>query len=299
MKSFNTYKVEPEHQGLTVEHYLKNVLQYSGRKVQKLTRIKGVTLNKKTVFLQKKLKPGDVLGVRILEDQSYGVIPEEGSLEVLFEDSHLIVLNKQPGVLVHPTGQTTQGTLANFLAFYFQEQGALLTIRPVHRLDRDTSGCVVFAKDAQTQSILEQQLHDGVFKRTYHAIIEGEIECESGIIDVPIGMHPTMPNRRTVNEKGERAVTHYRTLKNIPATERFPEASLIEMKLETGRTHQIRVHLAHVGHPVIGDRMYGKRSNLILRQALHAVSISFIHPKEEQEITLYAPYPEDFRRLIE
>lgn len=294
MKSFKTYLIDSEHQGLTVELYLKNILLFSGRKIQKLTRLKGIRLNKKTVFLQKKVLADDVLSVLTLEDKSYGVLPEEGSIDILFEDSQVIVVNKPPNMLVHPAGQTSHGTLANYLAYYFQRRGEVLTIRPLHRLDRDTSGCVVFAKDAQTQAMLEKQLHNGDFKRSYYALVEGSIEPQEGTIDFPIGRHPKMPNRRAAVEQGERAITHYRTLKSIRNNERVPDLSLLELKLETGRTHQIRVHLAHVGHPVIGDKMYGKQSALIARQALHAESVFFIHPKEGQKIKVQAPIPLDF-----
>lgn len=297
MRSFNTHQINVEHQGLTVEYYLKNILQYSGRKVQKLTRLRGIQLNNKTVFLQKKLKAGEILSVLVLEDQSYGVLPEKGSLEILYEDSKVIVLNKPPNILVHPAGKTTDGTMANYLAYYFQQKGEVLKIRPLHRLDRDTSGCVVFAKDAQTQTILEKQLQSGILKRSYYALVEGVIEPGEGAIDAPIGRHSSMPNRRQVTEDGERAVTYYRTLKQI-VVEGLRKISLLELKLETGRTHQIRVHLAHLGYPVIGDRMYGKASSLISRQALHAESISYTEPNSSKEIIIKAPIPPDFVRII-
>ncbi|HWJ02048.1 MAG TPA: RluA family pseudouridine synthase, partial [Verrucomicrobiae bacterium] len=198
------------------------------------------------------------------------------------------------GLLVHPAGQTSRGTLSNYLAHYFQQQGIICTIRPLHRLDRETSGCVLFAKDSQTQTLLEKALQDGSLKRTYLALVEGMVEPPTGTIDAPIGPHPSLPNRRAVNQKnGDQAITHYRTVQN------FAEASLLELSLETGRTHQIRVHLAHIGHPVIGDRMYGKRSGLISGQALHAVSLRFRHPVEDREVNVEAPLPPNFSRVTE
>lgn len=292
MKSFNTYKVTKEHAGLPVENYLKQILHYSGRKIQKLTRKKGILLNGKSVFLQKKINPGDTLRVLNLEDASYGVQPEPGPIEILYEDDYLMVLNKPPFQLVHPTGQTTGGTLANFLAYHLEQRGVVTTIRPVHRLDRDTSGCIIFAKDAHSQTILEQQLKEGVLKRTYQALVTGTVQPPSGTIDAPIGPHPRLPNRRAVQEKGDQAITHYRTIDS------FANASLLELSLETGRTHQIRVHLAHLGHPVVGDKMYGTRSPLIPRQALHAHSVTFKHVKDHQEVTIQAPKPEDLIRLL-
>lgn len=318
MKSYRTYSINSENQGLTVELYLKDILQYSGRKIQRLTRLHGIQLNKKKVFLQKKVKAGDVLHVLVLEDQSYGVLPEEGSVEILYEDTQVIVLNKPSNMLVHPTGQTSKGTLANYLAYAFQQRGEVFTIRPLHRLDRDTSGCVIFAKDAQTQSILEQQLHTGTFKRIYYAIVEGALEPQEGMIDAAIGAHPSKPNRRAVTEQGEKAITYYRTLKSwqikkyqtkglkneelppeeLPNQRSVKEYSLLELSLETGRTHQIRVHLAHILRPIIGDKMYGRGSCLIGRQALHAESVSFVHTKGGQEITVRAPMPADFIGIL-
>ena len=293
MKKFNTYSISDEHEGLTVEEYLKKILAYSGRKIQKLIRQKGILLNKKSVYLQKKVTSGDLLRVLIFEDQSYGVLAETGIIDILYEDADIIILNKPTNMLVHPTGQTFEGTLANYLAGYFQQSGEVLTIRPLHRLDRDTTGCILFAKNAQTQSLLEQQLHNGDFKRCYYALVNGNIEPPCGTINHPIGKHLSKPNRRAVNPAGEQAVTHYKMIKS------FQDMSLLELNLETGKTHQIRVHLAHIGHPIIGDRMYGKSSPLITRQALHAKKISFIHPTDKKEITVHSPFPRDMERMIE
>lgn len=292
MKKFQTFRITEEHQGLTVEQYLKSILQCPGRKIQKLTRAGGVRLNKRNAYLQKKIKSGDILDVLVLEDQFFGVKPEPGSIDILFEDPALIILYKPAGMLVHPAGQTTGGTLANYLAEYFRENGETITIRPLHRLDRDTTGCVVFAKDARTQSELEKQLQDGRLKRKYYAVVRGRIEPPSGSVDASIGPHPTLPNRRAVHDQGERALTHYNTIKT------FENYSLLELTLETGRTHQIRVHLSSRGHPVLGDRMYGKRSSLIPRQALHARSVSFCHPMDGKLIEIQAPVPPDLENLI-
>lgn len=293
MKSFNTYKISKEYVGLTIEDYLKQILKYSGRKIQKLTRQKGILLNGKTVYLQKKIKTNDTLRVLVFADTAYGVQPEEGAIEVLYEDDYLLVLNKPAYQLVHPTARTTSGTLANYLAYQLEQRGIVSTVRAVHRLDRDTSGCVIFAKDSHSQSILEQQLKARTLKRTYWALVRGIVDPPSGTIDAPIGPHPSRPNRRAINEQGEQAVTHYRTIRNLTDT------SLLELTLDTGRTHQIRLHLAHLGFPIIGDGMYGVRSPWIARQALHATSISFRHVKDNREITVNAPLPTDFSQAME
>ena len=293
MKSFQNHKILPEHAGLTVESYLKQVLQHSGRKIQKLTRQKGLYLNGKPVFLQRPLKASDTLRVLILEDVSYGVQPEPGDIEILYEDDYLLVLNKPPYQLVHPTGQTTSGTLANHLAHYLASRAVVSTIRPIHRLDRDTSGCVIFAKNASSQTRLEQQLKDRTLKRGYLAAVIGHIQPPFGTINAPIGPHAKFPNRRAVSPQGEPAVTHYHTINT------FADISLLELTLDTGRTHQIRVHLSHLGHPVFGDKMYGTRSPLISRQALHASTVSFEEPGSKKLITVTAPLPADFKRLID
>jgi 23S rRNA pseudouridine1911/1915/1917 synthase len=294
MRSFTSYRVAQEHAGLTVETYLKQVLQYSGRKIQKLTRQKGIFLNGKSVFLQKKIKSDDNLRILVTEDTSYGVHPEQGLIEILYEDDYLLVLNKPPRQLVHPTGQTTTGTQANFLAFHLEQQGIINTVRAIHRLDRETSGCVIFAKDGRSQFILEQQLAANILKRSYWALVKGIVTPPSGVIEAAIGPHPNSPNRRAINEQGEQALTHYQTIRTFPAT----AVSLLELSLETGRTHQIRVHLAHLGYPIIGDGMYGVRSPLISRQALHAHSVTFRHIQDDCDITVEAPLPPDFTQAL-
>ncbi|MPL68028.1 Ribosomal large subunit pseudouridine synthase D [bioreactor metagenome] len=293
MKLFETYKIAPEHDGLTVEIYLKQILQYSGRKIQKLTRKKGLFINGKPAYLQRKIKPTDTLRVLVLQDASYGVEPEQGQIEILYEDEFLLVLNKPAHQLVHPTGRTSTGTLANFLAFKLKQRGVVCTVRPIHRLDRETSGCVIFAKDAASQHLLEQQLQSGTLKRTYQALVKGLVEPPTGTIDARIGEHPHQRNQRAITPQGEPARTHYTTL------QRFQNESLLELTLETGRTHQIRLHLAHLGYPIIGDGMYGVRSSLMARQALHAVSISFVHLREKRQLLVNAPLPNDFARAVE
>ena len=271
MKTIHHYTVAGDQAGVTVEAYLKEVLNYSGRKLQKLTRQKGITVNNKPAYLQRILKAQDRLGVLADKDAGYGVDPEPGQVEILYEDDYLAVLNKPAGLLVHPAGRTTSGTLANYLAYEWQQRGILSTIRPVHRLDRDTSGCIIFAKDSRSQSLLEQQLKTRQLTRRYCALANGFVTPPAGTIDAPIGAHPTLSNRRSITPLGEPAVTRYEVIRE------FTNASLLELVLDTGRTHQIRLHLAHIGHPVIGDRKYGQNSALMKRQALHAQSVRFLH----------------------
>lgn len=291
-KNFQYHTVNEADRGRTVEEYLRQVLHYSGRKIQKLTRARGIFVNRRPAFLQRKLKENDALKILALRDIDYGVTPEAGSIDVLYEDEYMLILNKAPFMLVHPAGRTTGGTLANRLAYYFQQKHQLCTMRPVHRLDRDTSGCVAFAKDAESQSRLEAQLREGDLARIYSAFVSGNPQPESGTIDLPIAKDVKSPNRRTVHQAGEPAVTHYATVAA------FGENTLLRLSLETGRTHQIRVHLAHIGHPVVGDRMYGARSPLIARQALHAEQLTFRHLQSNETITVTAPLPKDMEALL-
>ena len=260
--------------------------------MQKLTRQKGILLNGKTVYLQKKVQSQDTLHVLSPGDQGYGVTPEKGEVSVLYEDAHLLVLNKPANQLVHPAGRTTGGTLANYAAHYLQAQGIIQRIRPVHRLDRDTSGCVIFAKDARSQFLLEEQLKARTLRRAYCALVKGVVAPPAGTVSAPIGPHPTLPNRRAVSGQGEPALTHYRTLRHLPG------ATLLELTLDTGRTHQIRVHMAHLGYPLIGDGMYGVRDPRISRQALHAASVTFHKLADHRIMTVHAPFPADFLALL-
>ena len=288
MKNYIYHTVE---QGPDVlEQYLKERLGYSGRRLQKLTRQKGLLLNGKAAYLQRKVKSGDTIGILQMEDFSYGVVPEHGSVEILYEDEAMLVLNKPPRQLVHPAGQTSSGTLANYLAGLWESRGLLQKIRPLHRLDRDTSGCVIFAKDEKSQMVLERQMKEKKLSRQYLALVQGTPEVEAGRIEVPIGRHPHQPNRRSISEKGDAACTIYQVV------EKYSEAALLQLILETGRTHQIRLHLAHIGLPILGDGMYGVRSPWIRRQALHAGEISFCRLKDGEKITVLAPLPEDFLR---
>lgn len=291
-KTYKTHLVGALEKETTIEAYLKETLRYSGRNIQKLTRLKGIFVNRKPAYLKRNLKENDVLRVLELTDADYGAAPEPGELEILYEDASVIVLNKPPFKLVHPAGNTASGTLANHLAHYFKQNNLVCTIRPLHRLDRDTSGCVVFAKTSDAQAHLADQLARGQLKRAYLAAVEGKLQPPEGEIRLPIAKVPGAPNRRMIRADGDRAVTRYETLSQAQSF------SLLKLVLETGRTHQIRVHLSGVGHPVVGDKMYGVRSPRIGRQALHAAEVSFNHPKTNERVVVTAPLPFDIASLV-
>jgi 23S rRNA pseudouridine1911/1915/1917 synthase len=221
-------------------------------------------------------------------EEAKGIQSQPGAIGVLYEDDRVVALDKPAGQLVHPTGQTLGNTLANYVAYYFQQQGQGSGVHPVHRLDRDTSGCILFAKDPGAQYLLEQQLQARQVNRIYWALVQGVFLQPTGKIEAPIGPHPRLPNRRQVDSRGEAAATCYQVLRQ------FVDTALVELTLETGRTHQIRLHLAHRGHPVIGDGMYGVPGLGMNRQALHAVELGFRHLATGEEIKVKAPLPTDF-----
>ena len=289
------YIVAEKYADMTVEDYLKSVVKISSRTRQRLFRSKNVFLNGSPVHTKRKLKGNDMVAVRTLSDSNYGVVPQIGPVDILYEDEAVVVLNKSAGMLVHPAGQTNNFTLANYLAGYYKEKGQVITIRPIHRLDRDTTGCVLFAKSSEYQTKLENQLKCGTIHRKYVALIMGtgiEKDFPDGCINKNIGRVPGKPNRRQADDKGKTAITHFSLM------ERLDQYSLLELWLETGRTHQIRVHMSYAGYPVVGDKMYGTPSRLIGRQALHASEIQFCHPVSGEIVTVVASMPMDMKECM-
>ena len=296
--SLKKYIVADRYDGMALEEYLKTVMEVSARQRQKLFFSRGVYVNGVSAHTKRALKAGDMVAIRQFKDTSYGVTPEEGNLDIIYEDNDVIVVNKPAGILVHPAGRTESGTLANYLAGYFKQKKQIVTIRPVHRLDRDTTGCVLFAKSGKMQTTLEKMLAEGKIHRSYEAVIVGAgsklaEEWPQGIIEAPIAKDVFRPNRRVVALGGQRAVTHFQVLKEGQSF------SLLSLWLETGRTHQIRVHLAHSGYPVVGDKMYGRADKSLGCQALHAAALEFIHPLTGEKLKLRAKRPEDFQHLID
>lgn len=289
--AFDSYTVTQEESSLTVRDFLKSH-HISARQIQKLTRSKGILKNGRPAFLNASLRVGDSIKIRRLSPAASKLTAENLPLDILYEDEYLIAVNKPPRQLVHPTGHTTSGTLANAIAYHLQESGQPLILHPIHRLDRDTSGCVLFAKTAEAQRSLTKQRDDHTLTRTYQAIVNGIPEQAEGTIKLPIGKHPTQANRRMIHKDGDNAVTHYRVLSS------YDNHSLVELTLETGRTHQIRLHLAAISLPIIGDNMYGMRSPFIRRQALHAVRTTFLHPYTAKQVTIDAPLTEDIRNAL-
>ena len=234
------------------------------------------------------VKNGDIITYDILRPTD--ILPEDLPLDIRYEDEWLLIINKPAGQLVHPTTKESSGTVGNALMHYFAVKGEAHAFHPVHRLDRDTSGLLLVAKEPQIQYQLSPKGCKN-FQREYQAIIQGELTPAAGLIDAPIARALPSIILRKVSPDGQSARTHYRTVKTNG------ELSLIELQLETGRTHQIRVHMAHLGHPLLGDDLYGGNMDFIQRQALHAFRLSFKHPMTGENLSITAPPPADFLRI--
>jgi 23S rRNA pseudouridine1911/1915/1917 synthase len=287
-----TYKVPPEWEGKPVEEVLKGPLALSNRMINRLTRCRGIRLNGRMPWLGHRVKKGDRLRVAVRPAERSDLVPEPVPFGLLYEDEDLMVVDKPAGINVHPVNPKETGTLTHGILYHWRQRGTDGRVRPVHRLDRDTSGLLLIAKNAYMHQLLDRQLKSRTIERIYLAVVSGRLEGESGTIRLPIGRDPTHPVRRRVAEDGTEAITHYRVL---AVGER---ASLVEARLETGRTHQIRVHFAHLGHPLWGDPLYGGPADGIGRQALHAERLSFTHPLKGKPMSFSAPPPEEFARLL-
>lgn len=284
--TWKTYTIK-EETAESLKAYLKVRFQLSSRDIQQLFRRKRIKINGRIAHSKRIPKKGDTLTIQLSFDRDYGVKPEKGSLHILYEDKHTLIINKPPFMLVHPTGQTPTGTISNLVAAHYEKRGVVYRVRPLHRLDRDTSGCILFAKTKAAHQHYEEHQRKGRLYRVYHALVEGSIPPE-GTIEAPIAIDESAPNRRIVAKDGKKALTVYKRLTLQEAQ------SLVEVRIPTGRTHQIRVHLAHVGHPVIGDAMYGHRRTPYTRQCLHACALHFIPFEDEKVLTVSAPLDDNF-----
>jgi len=267
--------------------------------IQKLIDGGQVHVNSRTEKASYKVSEGDVIQVVIPDPDPIEARPQEIELDILYEDDDVVVINKPKGMVVHPAPGNASNTLVNALLAHCEHlSGIGGKIRPgiVHRLDKDTSGVLVVAKNDLAHLSLAKQIKEKTAERRYVAIVHGNVKQDEGIISTWLGRHPVHRKKMAVlpDGKGKPAVTHYRVL------ERFGDYTLIEARLETGRTHQIRVHMAYLGHPVAGDEVYGpkKPSFGLQGQALHSIELSFRHPRTGNLITCRAPLPEDFVRVL-
>lgn len=288
--------VPPERAGQKVDTLLRKELGLSGTVIRRIKWLEdGILLDGQRVFTSRRVEPGQVLTVRLSDpERRSGVVPAPGPLDIVYEDGDMLVLNKAPGVLVHPGAGHFSDTIGNFLLDYYDRTGVEADFHPVHRLDKGTSGLMVVAKHPHAQEVLKNQLHTAEFRRIYLAVCLGGPAEERGTVDAPIGMAEGSIVARAVRPDGLPARTHYRVL------ERRGDRTLVRLALETGRTHQIRVHMAYLGCPLAGDFLYGvEDKELISRPALHSSELTVRQPVTGEVLTFTCPLPEDMVRLME
>ena len=287
--------VPPERAGQKVDTLLRKALGLSGTVIRRIKWLPdGILLDGERVFTSRRAEPGQVLTVRLSDpERRSGVVPAPGPLDIVYEDGDMLVLNKAPGVLVHPGAGHFDDTIGNFLLDYYDRTGVEADFHPVHRLDKGTSGLMVAAKHPHAQEVLKNQLHTAEFRRIYLAVCLGGPAEEAGTVDAPIGMAEGSIVARAVGPDGLPARTHYRVL------ERRGDRALVRLELETGRTHQIRVHMAHLGCPLAGDFLYGTEDrDLIPRPALHSSELTVRQPVTGETLTFTCPLPADMARLM-
>jgi len=286
------YIATAEDQGACLRNILASRFSFSQALLARLKFEYKIRVNGQWARTSQKIAAGDVITVDVTLSEENPLIPEALPLDILYEDADFLAVSKASGMAVHPSGAGGTGTLANAVTHYFNQSGSKALFRAVHRLDKDTSGLLLIAKNRfAQQGVCGQGLANQVQKR-YVALVEGVIEEESGCIDLPIACPDPAQRRRQVHPGGQRAVTHFQVL------ERLPGHTLVSLRLETGRTHQIRVHMSYLGHPLCGDLLYGRPSPWIGRMALHADEMAFLHPRTGKEILIQSPLPKDFREAL-
>ncbi|MCW3792682.1 RluA family pseudouridine synthase [Paenibacillus sp. LS1] len=304
------YTVTEQEDGWLLKTVLQRRLLVSRKLLSKIKLTEqGVMLNGERVYISVKVAAGDVVEVRMEQEESDDILPEPIPFTVLYEDEHLLIVNKDAGIIVHPTHGHYTGTLANGVVHYWKSKGERFRFRPIHRLDQETSGVLAIAKNPYVHQHVSEQMIAGTVDKKYIALVHGSPVPEQGSVDGPIDRDPEEPHRRIVTPDGYAARTLYATVT------RWAEgcASAVSLKLESGRTHQIRVHMTSIGCPLIGDRMYktlpvheideqtiavrDERDSWIERQALHACELTFEHPILKERITFQAPFPADMAAL--
>ncbi|MDG5473364.1 RluA family pseudouridine synthase [Jeotgalibacillus sp. ET6] len=274
--------------GKTVEEALRSEWKFGKKQIHAWRMNKAIDLNGTLTEWRTVLSPGDLLTIRLEEEEKPSYLPDPIDLSILYEDEHLLIANKPPHIDTHPNQPDASGTLANGVVHYLRQKGKTGYAQPIHRLDRDTTGTIIFAKHAAVKPLLDHALEQRSIKRTYWAHVHGDVSHSNGTIDQPIGNDRHHNSRKRISPTGQKAITHFRKIQ----FNQNQQTSWLELQLDTGRTHQIRVHLSSIGHPLAGDTLYGGKKTIHFPfQALHAVKISFTHPFTAQNIVIETPDP--------
>lgn len=295
-----SFNINSEEEGQRIDKYLSTMIEGKSRSfVQGLIDEKKVKANNKVIKSNYKLKKGDFIEVEVPEPVELNVSAEEMNLDIVYEDEDVLVVNKEKGIVVHPAPGNYTGTLVNGILHHCSDlSGINGVIRPgiVHRIDKDTSGILVIAKNDEAHNYLAAQFKEHSIKREYYALVEGKFSKVEGTVDKPISRDKKERIKMAINSDGKRAVTHYEVLEQYDKG-----VSLVKCTLETGRTHQIRVHMASIGHPLVGDLVYGyKRQKFNIEgQALHAKTLGFIHPRTKEYMEFTSELPNYFKELLE
>ncbi|AFM40733.1 pseudouridine synthase, RluA family [Desulfosporosinus acidiphilus SJ4] len=291
-KTLWEYRLKPEDSGQKYLSILKHKFHFSLKVLQHLKLGERVWVDGRFTYLTARGKEGELLSIQLFSEEDSPIQGENLPLAILYEDEYLLAVNKPVGQVVHPNRRYPANTLGNAVIGYWQRKGEQRLYRPIHRIDRNTSGVVIIAKNQFAHQQLAYQLERGHIHKRYYGFVQGCLQQNNGTIDSPIGLAPHSFIKRQIQAEGEPARTDYRVIC------RYSEASLLEFILETGRTHQIRVHCEGIGHPLLGDDLYGGETSLINRQALHSAVYAFLHPVTGLPLVIRAPFPEDFKHLL-
>lgn len=276
-----------------IKEVLKAEFSMSDRLLLKLKRLDKIYLNGKNASVNQNISKNDLVECYLdYDEDNSNIIPTEMPINIVYEDDAFLIVNKPAGIPVHPSMDHYTDSLSNGIAFYFSKICLKKKIRPVNRIDKDTSGIVIFAKNEYIQECLIRQMKSKQFVKKYIAVVNGNLDNSVGTINAPIARKEGSIIERCVNSNGDNAITHYKVLK------RTANYDIVECILETGRTHQIRVHFAHIDHSLLGDTLYGTHSDLIKRQALHSYEVDFIHPITKQNVKYIADISEDLKNLL-
>lgn len=296
-----SFEVEAEQEGERLDKFLSIIYpEFSRAFFQKLIKSKQVSVNETPQKASYCVKIDDIVTVEIPDAVETTIEPENIPLDILYEDDDVLIVNKPKGMVVHPSAGHYSGTLVNAIMYHCKDSlsGINGEVRPgiVHRIDMDTTGSLIVCKNDESHICIAEQIKKHSVNRRYRGIVCGNVKEDEGTINAPIGRHPVERKKMAINEKnGKPAITHYKVLK------RFERYTYMEFQLETGRTHQIRVHMASIGHPLLGDTLYssGKNPYKLQGQTLHAMTIGFIHPRTNAYMEVSAPLPEYFERLLQ